>query len=279
MHARYSECTWTPAAALAAPPPADPAPLRARISTARITPIRRRNAPRRLVASSRGRQTARVWTGVGHTSKEGGISTQSGPYDALTCLSASARERGFVGRRAQEQRTCRIGARVARQRLLPTRWHQRRMPCASASPLRSPAGRKAAESSNGRGSMGREGGRTGRTHLMVGATGLSMAETFTVAAMHNAVEKTAKKSVQLSPAEQQQQGRELERRRGRAKWEFGAIQARGAALRTSIQPHQDDGSTSCEPRAARDRLAGSPRCVAAAKGPKPKLFCATLKSH
>ena len=83
----------TRSSALAAPPPADPAPLRARISTARITPIRRRNASRRLVAASRGRQTARVWTGVGHTSKEGGISTQSGPYDALTCLSASSRHR------------------------------------------------------------------------------------------------------------------------------------------------------------------------------------------
>ena len=66
------------------------------------------------------------------------------------------------------------------------------------------------------------GEREERT-LMVGATGLSMAEALTMAAMHNAVEKTAKESVQLSPAEQQQQGRELERRRGRAKWEFGAI--------------------------------------------------------
>ena len=46
---------------------------------------------------------------------------------------------------------------------------------------------------------------------MVGATGLSMAEALTMAAMHNAVEKTAKKSVQLSPAEQQQKGRELDR--------------------------------------------------------------------
>ena len=84
---------------------ADPAPLRARISTARITPIRRRNAPRRLAAASGGRQTARLWTSVGNTGKEGGISTQGGPYDALTCLKASARERGFVGRRAREQRT------------------------------------------------------------------------------------------------------------------------------------------------------------------------------
>ena len=36
-------------------------------------------------------------------------------------LSAPARERGFVGRRAREQRTCRIGARAARQHLQPTR--------------------------------------------------------------------------------------------------------------------------------------------------------------
>ena len=82
--------------------------------------------------------------------------------------------------------------------------------------------------------MGREGGRTGRTHLMVGATGLSMAETLTVAAMHNAVELSAMKSFDVAPEEQQQECHELERRRGRAKWEFGAIQARGAALRTSI---------------------------------------------
>ena len=81
--------------------------------------------------------------------------------------------------------------------------------------------------------MGREGGKTGRTHLMVGATGLSMAEALTMAAMHNAVEKTAKKSVQLSPAEQQQKGRELDRRRERRELEFDAAQPRGAAPRTS----------------------------------------------
>ena len=98
--------------------------------------------------------------------------------------------------------------------------------------------------------MGREGGRTGKTHLMVGATGLSMAEALTVAAMHNAVEKTAKKSFDVAPAEQQQECRELERRRGRAKWEFGAIQARGAALRTSnLVQTMNKGRASPERRA------------------------------
>ena len=53
--------------------------------------------------------------------------------------------------------------------------------------------------------MGREGGRTGRTHLMVGATGLSMAETLTVVAMHNAVELSAMKSFDVAPEEQQQE--------------------------------------------------------------------------
>ena len=68
---------------------------------------------------------------------------------------------------------------------------------------------------------------------MVGATGLSMAETLTVAAMHNAVELSAMKSFDVAPEEQQQECHELERQRGRAKWEFDAMQARGAALRTS----------------------------------------------
>ena len=81
--------------------------------------------------------------------------------------------------------------------------------------------------------MGREGGRTGRTHLIMGATGLSMVGTLAMAAMHNAVELSAVKSLDVAPEEQQQECHELERRRGRAKWEFGAIQARGAALRTS----------------------------------------------
>ena len=41
---------------------------------------------------------------------------------------------------------------------------------------------------------------------MVGATGLSMAETLTVAAMHNAVELSAMKSFDVAPEEQQQEG-------------------------------------------------------------------------
>ena len=74
-----------------------------------------------------------------------------------------------------------------------------------------------------------------------------MAETLTVAAMHNAVELSAMKSFDVAPEEQQQECHELERRRGRAKWEFGAwfgaIQARGAALRTSnLIQTMDEGS-------------------------------------
>ena len=68
---------------------------------------------------------------------------------------------------------------------------------------------------------------------MVGAKGLSMVGTLAMAAMHNAVDLSTVKSLDVAPEEQQQECHELERRRGRAKWEFGAIQARGAALRTS----------------------------------------------
>ena len=58
--------------------------------------------------------------------------------------------------------------------------------------------------------MSREGGRSGRTHLMVGATGLSMAETLTVAAMHNAVDSPPKELVKHAPAQQPQNCCELE---------------------------------------------------------------------
>lgn len=122
--------------------------------------------------------------------------------------------------------------------------------------------------------MGREGGRTGRTHLMVGATDLSMAETLTGAAMHNAVELSAMKSFDVAPADQQQEGCEQERQRERPKWEFDARRAPGAALRTSnLIQMMEKGRVSLERReiGAQARLrawcCGRPRscCTLAAR--------------
>ena len=68
---------------------------------------------------------------------------------------------------------------------------------------------------------------------MVPATGLSMAETLTVATMRNAVDSPPKELVKHAPAQQPQKGRELEQQRERRELEFDDAHARGAARRTS----------------------------------------------
>ena len=64
------------------------------------------------------------------------------------------------------------------------------------------------ESANGRGGMSKEGGRTGRTHLLVGETGLLMAGTLTSVPVHNAVALSTVESAETSPAERHQESRE-----------------------------------------------------------------------
>lgn len=267
MHTRYRSCAWGPAATLTAPPPAAPAPLGACTSNARPSPIRRQNTPRRVAEGPARWQTARGRVGAGQTVKTSGGEAQGGPRGALTGSFAAARKHTCSERRAGAQCARAWRPRAARKRPGPNPWHKWRMPCSSAAAPELLAGLKAAQSANGRHGIDYVGGRAARTHLVVAGTRLLMAGTFTSMPMDNAAAKRPADSAEYSPAEQQQEVCEQERRRERPKWECDATRAHVAALRSSNLIHtMEKGRTSFKRReiGAQARLrawcCGRPRC-------------------